>query len=182
MKDTYKKLIDEYYKEDDIKLIVKEQMKDSNFQKWEDLIVHLKDSFKKDVYDTSSAFMPCYSCEFVIDAKQGDSLWFARTIQLKKSFIDPYWSIYGMFMAFEKTSKENISHKPSMITSDKGIYGEFMRAIKAEIHSLNKNASFVSHQEMKKPYEKYDLAYCNGKQSYYNYFFSSLDFEDFHNI
>lgn len=182
MLETYKKLIDEFYKDDDIRLIIKDKMQDANFQKWEDLLVHLKDSFKKDVYSTSSTFLPCYSCEFVIDAKQGDSLWFARTIQLKKSFIEPYWCIYGSFLAFEKTSKENLSHKPSMILSEKGIYGEYMRALKSEITSLHKKAVFVDVLSMSVPYDKYPLNYCKEKQTLYNYFFSSLEFKDFHFI
>ena len=180
MLDNYKKIIKEYYKQEDIKLIQKEKMQDANFQKWEDFMGHIKDGFKKDVYSTSSPFMPCYSCEFVIEAKQGDSLWFARTIQLKKSFIEPYWSIYGLFVAFEKTSKENISHKPTMVLSDLGIYGEYMRALKSEIKSMDKKATFVDIQEMREDFEKYDLNYCKGKQTIYNYFFTALEFEDYH--
>ena len=181
------------YKKNTMKHIVLKNRTNEKFEEWSSFCTRLSKYLDCQIMPGGNAFQPCFSAQVEIMKIYKPPFQCKKSLVLLKSFIEPYWCIYGMFQAFDgafpdkNLPKADVRYQPSIIFSKKPEYDAYNSEIKKSVLSEFVNSNFLDpsslfNNELKEKIPLYSNSIFCPEPKLYNYIFDSITLDKFHVI
>ena len=176
-----------------MKQIVLENRTKEKFEEWSSFCSRLSKSLDLEIIPGGNAFQPCFNAQIELLKIIEPPFRCVKSLMLLKSFIEPYWCVYGMYHAFDGSfedknlPKADVRYKSSVIFSEKPEYELYSSKIKDIVSVEHSSAEFLLAKNLfdLKPEVEISLysdsALCP-EPKLYNYIFDALNLDNFHVI